>query len=590
MSTQKNNNDTKKAAGYFKEKFTIGLSRVTGDEVTRAIMKTTSHMLKAPNEKHLQRLLSATHGHFSENAQKEGMSMCRYIIEELEKRSHTHNWIVVLKTMLTFHAFLIDGSDEVNKVMQRNRNLFCGRSIKDLADSPDGAAQQRFITTYIRYLEERNITQMRIDLEVRIESSEYLTALKMMPMNILAQALTQLLQQLECIAVLEFREEIINNFATLEAHTRLINDGSHLYAFIADRMVYALEHFDELETKANKETWVVVYKRYAICIAHLRILFEKMRRSRVSWGSIRIPEIKEFPEALLTKLEEELNGSSKQPEAVPEIEDLNALLEEEERKEKQQEEEELPATMSSRLRDEGPPTSVTSPAAPPAADVNLFGDANSQFNSQQQDAAPIPPPPVKPKLPDLDDLFAGVPQGGQPAAAAGQWGAQPTAPQPQPQNNATFDVFAAQPQQPAWVPTANAAAQYGYASSSSGSAASPFANPPAPGTTAANPVDALFGAPASAPVAQQPVPSPGGQVPFHQQQSTANMFANPSSDFLPINNDSARFDPFGQPPRENVFANNPPANANMFGAPAPSQQQQPPQQQRPRNDMDDLFS
>ena len=110
MSTARTSNDAKKAGGYLKEKFTIGISRVTGDEVSRSIMKTTSHMLKAPKDKHLQRLLSATHGHCSADSLEKHKDMAAYIVEELEKRSHTHNWIVVLKTMITSHHMLIDGS------------------------------------------------------------------------------------------------------------------------------------------------------------------------------------------------------------------------------------------------------------------------------------------------------------------------------------------------------------------------------------------------------------------------------------------------------------------------------------------------
>eukprot|EP00744_Colponema_vietnamica_P003687 GILI01005612.1.p1 GENE.GILI01005612.1~~GILI01005612.1.p1 ORF type:complete len:572 (-),score=168.06 GILI01005612.1:254-1969(-) len=571
MATQQNNNDTKKAAGYFKEKFTIGLSRVTGDEVTRAIMKTTSHMLKAPNEKHLDRLIRATHGHYSEEARQEG-GVGRYIIEELEKRSHTHNWIVVLKTMLVFHAFMIDGSDEVNKYMQRNRNLFAGRSIKDLADSPDGAAQQRFIEFYTRYLEERNVTQMRIDLEVRIESSEYLTALKMMPMGVLAQALGQLLQQLECIANIPFREEIINNFATLEAHTRLINDGAHLYAFISDRMVYALEHFEELDSTASKQTWLTLYKRYIKCIRALAKFFDSMRRSRVTWGSIVIPQIKEFPDALLTKLEDDVSkaesatsaGTKPTTDEVPEVEDISTLLAAEEKLEEPKEETPAqPPTVNSRIKAEA------------TAETDLFGGP--------AEAPPIQPP-VKPKPPttDLDDLF-GAPSANHNTAASatagGMWGSGSNPPAQQQRINNDFDIFGAPPQQQSqqWAaPTGTAGS-----SSSSATVASPWGGN---NLTTANATTANTAAPNAA--------SSSSPVPFHRP--AVNIFA--SDDFAPINNNSmtpattttaptaaAAFDPFGNPPRENIFASNNTTNNGVYGA-------QPQQPQRPKNDMDDLFN
>ena len=314
MSTARTSNDAKKAGGYLKEKFTIGISRVTGDEVSRSIMKTTSHMLKAPKDKHLQRLLSATHGHCSADSLEKHKDMAAYIVEELEKRSHTHNWIVVLKTMITFHHILIDGSLSANRVMQRNRGLFCMRAVKDLADSPDGAAQKNFIEHYIRYLEERNISQARIDVDPRIESDEYLTVLKSMSNEVLAKAMTQLIQQLECIANIEFREVVVDNFATLDAYNLLIADGTRLYGMLANRMLYILERFDEMEIMA-KQTWLSVYRRYAKCVHSLALLFQRLLSANRHFSS-PIPKINEFPADVLMKLEQDVEYSSIPKETI----------------------------------------------------------------------------------------------------------------------------------------------------------------------------------------------------------------------------------------------------------------------------------
>lgn len=314
MSTARTSNDAKKAGGYLKEKFTIGISRVTGDEVSRSIMKTTSHMLKAPKDKHLQRLLSATHGHCSADSLEKHKDMAAYIVEELEKRSHTHNWIVVLKTMITFHHILIDGSLSANRVMQRNRGLFCMRAVKDLADSPDGAAQKNFIEHYIRYLEERNISQARIDVDPRIETDEYLTVLKSMSNEVLAKAMTQLIQQLECIANIEFREVVVDNFATLDAYNLLIADGTRLYGMLANRMLYILERFDEMEIMA-KQTWLSVYRRYAKCVHSLALLFQRLVSANRHFSS-PIPKINEFPADVLMKLEQDVEYSSIPKETI----------------------------------------------------------------------------------------------------------------------------------------------------------------------------------------------------------------------------------------------------------------------------------
>jgi hypothetical protein len=260
MSTTVPSNDGKKGGGYLKEKFIIGLSRITNDEVERAILKVTSHMLKAPNEKHMLRLIAATHGHFNCGNQQHG-DINAYIVAELEKRAHTHNWIVVLKTMVAFHRLMTDGSVEVNRILNANRNAFCLRHIKDLADSPDGAAQKSFIEQYIRFLEERNIVTQRLGLVPRFESEEFNDKLKSMDPETLAPTFEMLLQELEALVGIEFRETIVDNFCTFEAYRKTVIDGKRLYALLASRVMTVLEQFEDFSLPLKK-TWLRLYTRY----------------------------------------------------------------------------------------------------------------------------------------------------------------------------------------------------------------------------------------------------------------------------------------------------------------------------------------
>ena len=246
-----------------KEKFVIGMTRFTDDEVERAIMKVTSHMLKAPNEKHMQRLIAASHGNFNCGKQDHG-DINRYIIVELEKRSHTHNWVVVLKSMVAFHRLMTDGSVEINRLIQLNRNIFCLRHIKELADSPDGAAQQSFIEQYIRYLEERSIAQQALGMSSRIESDAFAAAINSLDLTALTQTFPVLLQQMEALASVEFRPTIVDNFCTLEAYRKLVIDGKKLFALLMGRMVWLLEQFEDLPTP-HKKVWLKLFIRFQKC-------------------------------------------------------------------------------------------------------------------------------------------------------------------------------------------------------------------------------------------------------------------------------------------------------------------------------------
>ena len=78
-------NDLKKAGGYLKEKLAIGMTRWSDDELERAVIKVTSHKLKAPNEKHMARLISATFNSFNPG-KHHYEDPNKYIVDELEKR------------------------------------------------------------------------------------------------------------------------------------------------------------------------------------------------------------------------------------------------------------------------------------------------------------------------------------------------------------------------------------------------------------------------------------------------------------------------------------------------------------------------
>jgi hypothetical protein len=317
MATEVPDNDMKKGMGYLKEKFVIGMTRFTDDEVERAIMKVTSHMLKAPNEKHMQRLIAATHGNYNCGKQDHG-DINRYIIVELEKRSHTHNWVVVLKSMVAFHRLMTDGSVEVNRLIQLNRNCFCLRHVKDLADSPDGAAQQSFIEQYIRYLEERSIAQQALGLSARLESEAFSNAISALDLPALTRAFAVLLQQMEAVAAVEFRPTIVDNFCTLEAYRKLVVDAKRLFAILMGRMVWLLEQFEDLPLPL-KQTWLKLFIRFHKCSKLVAAFMVQIDSANIHFGEA-IPRLKVFPDTLQRRLEDDVDASSVQKE------DLSALL------------------------------------------------------------------------------------------------------------------------------------------------------------------------------------------------------------------------------------------------------------------------
>ncbi|ESL10791.1 clathrin coat assembly protein [Trypanosoma rangeli SC58] len=312
---ERDSNELKRGAGYLKEKAIIGLSRVTGDELDRAIMKVTSHMLKAPKEKHMQRLLATTYGHYKSNT-RDGKSICRYIVSELEKRMHTHNWVVVLKTLVTFHRLMSDGSSEINFCIQQNPNIFCFRNLKDLSESAEGAAQFFFIRQYLSYLEERVVLQRVIGLENRLESVEFSSALRSMDVDSLNVLFKALLAHLDALVDVEYQEAIVNNFCTLEAYQKIIDDGKILYQLLSNRVIFILDGFSDFSI-VLKKVWLELCREYSVTVERLRLLFDFiLDSSRVFVHPP--PRLKPLPASFLEQLENDVRLSSIPKENVTE--------------------------------------------------------------------------------------------------------------------------------------------------------------------------------------------------------------------------------------------------------------------------------
>ncbi|EAN79443.1 clathrin coat assembly protein, putative [Trypanosoma brucei brucei TREU927] len=303
----KDTNELKRGAGYLKEKAIIGLTRVTGNELDRAIYKVTSHKLKAPKEKHMQRVLAATRGYSSQKTHK-GRNTCEYIVSEFEKRLHTHNWIVVLKTLVTFHRLMKDGSDEVNNCIQQNRNIFCFRNIKDLSESSEGAVQSVFIRQYMYYLEERSSSQRKLGASKRMENSEFGVFLRSLDVDTLGPVFESLLVQLSALVEVQYKEAIVDNFCTMEAFQRLVNDGKLLYQILSDRAIFILDGFSGF-TLQQKKDWVRRYREYTVVGERLRLLFESIANSKRMFDEPP-PPLKALPGSLLESLEREVRLSS----------------------------------------------------------------------------------------------------------------------------------------------------------------------------------------------------------------------------------------------------------------------------------------
>ena len=144
--------DAKKTGGRFKDK----VISVTGSELARSIVKVTSHSSKPISDKHINRLIDASHD----------PTTSTWIVSELEKRLHSHEWIVVLKALLVLHKFLKSGLHTITEKICQQESLFHISHFKDLTK------HSRFIKSYARYLEERCMSTLQIRCGLAIEKKD----------------------------------------------------------------------------------------------------------------------------------------------------------------------------------------------------------------------------------------------------------------------------------------------------------------------------------------------------------------------------------------------------------------------------------
>lgn len=408
-----NSTDTKQSAGYFKEKATIGLSTFSGDEIVKSILKTTSHLLKAPKEKYMQKLVAASYGQYGSGL-KEGLPINEFITRELEKRSHTHNWIVVLKTMVSFHRLLCDASDSMVETICCYRNVFNPSHIKNLADTADGAGQAYFITQYMNYLEERCIMQSALGKGRRIEIHEFEEYLETLNANSLQPVFEILLRLFEAVPAVEYREAVVNNFCTMEAYQLLVRDGKQLFQHLAKRVIFVLDGFEEF-LLSEKRRWLDLYRRYASAFASVKQYFDSILcSSRVFLEPV--PQLKPLPDSLLTRLEGDIRASEMAKEGPCTLESLGIRRSEDLRVD----------TKDEKIKPPRPPEPVAlkqpeavpahTPAAPAFSLDDLFVASQEPVKPVEPTASPVswtPSPPAATSFHHGSEQFqwdTGVPQ------------------------------------------------------------------------------------------------------------------------------------------------------------------------------------
>ena len=297
----KQKQDLKKIGTFLRNKWNVFLTRQDDDLLSRAILKTTSSKNKCPNEKHMERLLLYTY-ELGSVIMEHYRSRCsgrhgkckrslyeanKIVIDRLEKRLHTHEWTVVLKTLIVFHRLMKDGGTNFQLSLGSHIGVFNVSNMKDLSDRVYGRSLHRFIQRYAMALEERVKATGTISREAgtvcNIDDIVKWKFYALQEGKNIVSIIDALVAQLKSILSLPFYPSTIDNPVVALAWMFLAQDAKRLVHLLSDSIMYLMDKAESL-TKEEQQSLLTSIEKYNDAIEGISNLFERLHSTTPVFG------------------------------------------------------------------------------------------------------------------------------------------------------------------------------------------------------------------------------------------------------------------------------------------------------------------
>jgi hypothetical protein len=253
-------------------------------EMEKAVIKATKHNTKPPKEKHVRRLIVYNHEQSHRIAE---------LINLLAKRLEVPDWIVVTKTLITFHRLLRDSRPQFISEMRYRSAIFNLRRFADMS-SPEAHHQSIFIRKYAQYLEEKVLVFKIVNVEFEKDP----TATKNMTVEESFEKIPRLQSQLNALLNCRASKDHINNNIIATAFTLLLKDSFKLYSSLNDGIINILENYFNM-SKANATKSLEIYKLFTKETDGIIQFFEISKR----FSRSDLPELQHAPTTLVEALE-----------------------------------------------------------------------------------------------------------------------------------------------------------------------------------------------------------------------------------------------------------------------------------------------
>ncbi|KAG5935045.1 hypothetical protein E4U53_000538 [Claviceps sorghi] len=244
-----------------------------------------------PKAKYIEHILIATHS---------GDAGVAEVFRSLQHRLHDSTWTVVLKSLLTTHLMIREGSPDVTLVyLAKHRNIL------NFGHFADAQTQGRNIRHYARYLAERANAYRDTKTDwVRANEArlERLTVDK----GLLRE--TECVQnQLSALVKCNVLDNEPENEITIAIFRLLVLDLLALFQVLNQGLINILGHFFEM-SKTDAERALDIYRTFTRQTDHV-VQYLSSARLHEHYTRVEVPKLKHAPVNLGRQLEEYLNDA-----------------------------------------------------------------------------------------------------------------------------------------------------------------------------------------------------------------------------------------------------------------------------------------
>lgn len=253
-------------------------------EIEKAVIKATKHNLKAPKEKHVRRLIVATHEQSSKNGE---------LIGFIAKRLEVPDWIVVMKTLEVVHRLMRDGNPSFINDLKYKATLFNLRQFTDIS-TPEAHYQSIFIRKYGQYIEEKVLVFKLLNVELEKDPA----AVKNFSLEEAFEKVPRLQSQLNALLNCRASKNHINNPIIVYGFTLLLKDSFKLYSALNGATINLLEHYFTMN-RTNAVRTLEIYKLFTKETEGIIQFFDITRK----FSRSDLPELQHAPTTLVEALE-----------------------------------------------------------------------------------------------------------------------------------------------------------------------------------------------------------------------------------------------------------------------------------------------